>query len=319
MFCFPTVDRTHIDTFAEGFKAAEIIVESPGRSTTSKVIVGVIAFFSLGTGVLGCVFLATGTIGASGCYALIGTGGFILIVDAGVICLICRAQRNAVAELNAYLGENPQLTMASDVYNVRAVKRSPVILHFSKKSALELLLTKDYNRMRALVGHAFDPSQLRYFCDETPVIDLTTGRVATVETRKYQSLFKDRIIQKEEEIRINGCRVLFSCDLNTQLAFGARYNTDFVAVRETETEGVYSITEFQTNDLPTKTWIVNTHRNIRFETRDGSSEIGTTKVFVVDEVLPGNFDALGEGTQLSPDSYNPLANVLIKWRQMEHN
>lgn len=288
---------------------AEIKIVAPGNSTTSKVLTFGIAFFSLGTALVGCIFIATGTIPAAGAYAMLSVGGFVFILDAAAICLARRSYRLAVKELDSYLAKNdePQITLQmsekdsvslsflTDNYHVQVSHRmvqgiTQHVLYFTKKYP-------EKNRTAELIEQPFNLSQIRTFSDGAPLIDLTNGAV-TIKAKQYESPLTGRKTSSPEEIYINGTRVVFSNDLSQLLVFGRKYYTNAVIIQETAITGVYKIVEYQTDNRPQNTWTVDTRKQIQLEANSWGI-ISYEPVYLPDEELPHDFEALEPGFELS--------------------
>lgn len=291
----------------------EIKIVTPGNSTTYKVLTVGIAFFSLGTALIGCVFIATGTIPAAGAYAMLSVGGFVFILDAAAICLARRSYRLAVKELDSYLAKNdePQITLQmsekdsvslsflTDNYHVQVSHRmvkgiTQHILYFTKKSSEEI-----EDCTGELIEQPFNLSQIRTFSDGAPLIDLTNGTV-TIKAKQYEGPLTGRKTSSPEEIYINNIRVIFSKNLKFPIAFGRKYYTNVIIIRRTEIAGVYKIVEYQTDNRPQNTWIVDTRKQIQLETN--GSEISHEPVYVPDEELPQDFEGLKPGFELFTSS-----------------
>lgn len=173
--CCEKVDTRHIDAYAKCYYRT-VIVESPGHSTTNKVLIVTIAFFGLGSLVVGVVLLGNGTLAGSGCYALIGAGGVILILDGGFVYWVCRAHRKAITDLNEHLRDNPNISVlgtepcigngCSKVYNIQSFPHN--ILYFSKKRAEQVALEAAMERgeVRAQIPHGFLCTRAELTSDE---------------------------------------------------------------------------------------------------------------------------------------------------------
>lgn len=323
MGCFScSNDTPHFDAYVEEQrqKNTEIKVDAPGNSTTCKVLTYGIAFFSLGTAVIGCVFIVTGTIPAAGAYALLGGGGFVFILDAAAICLARRSYQKAIQELDASLKENgphSEHTLFKNYHIQRSYwigkDGTHHVLHFSKKitDAEEIALEEleededeklsysEVKRISELIRQPIEPRQIKTFADGIPLIDFTDGDVTILPHYYPHSNGIDRI-KGEDEIFINDRRVLFSTDATYRRDFKKEHGIDFVLIQPHEdNSNLYHIYVYTTEGKYVD-HLVDTNQFI--ELIIIGSQTSPEHVYVSEDALPSNFDSLKSGSKLNHPS-----------------
>lgn len=281
--CCPSVDDSNIRAFVERMNAQRAVSENAGNSTLCKIITWGIAFFSLALMAAVGAMIATGTMAATGGSAVIAFSFFIFIITAIAIYVGCRTQRQAIAELNAFLGENPQYDgRSTPEYDVRRDDNG--IYHFSKRDKEEQALEGRINHMSTVLGARFSRDRVLNV-NSVPLLVETTSDAVTTRARHSTQRFNN-----PDDIYLHQTRVCFSIDPDHQptplLLSDRAAMIHFATVSEMQL-GVYQFVGYGRGGELAQAWTVNTHKQFRLQTLhpETGEILQTEPIYIPDELL----------------------------------
>lgn len=151
-----------------------------------------------------------------------------------------------------------------------------------------------------------------HFSDGMPLYDRTAAKVVRIVPYKVFNLISGETTTLEDDIFIDDGKVLFSNDLNHLLIFSKEAHTDHVIVEDAGTEGVYKITEVQTEDLPQNHWIVDTKKKFQINQMGGQLILGGQPAYLIESEIPTDYASLAVESIVGKPSNGMLPRVLIK-------